>query len=257
MTDVRSAFDAAGWVRTRFRALRSFHAARPTDIARYYRSGIEPLTRARWHDLVDECFLSQVSDPGLAAALLRARDVQFDMIRNGRVHFCCDERLLEERDGYTLLFGSLSLLAVAIRIDKEFGTDFKGALRHRGDPVVFVCDIPTAMIEDDALARLVTCLREADARMRESGRPSSPLGFHFSIPRALSREAIVAHYSPQRVIDTVYGRHIGIGEQESHLLRYGSRSCSDSQETGGSHDDRSHIVHLAQDKGADRQLADG
>jgi hypothetical protein len=175
--------------------------------------------------LIDECFLSQVNDALLAAAIMRAREVQFDMIRNGRVHFCCDPNLLEERDGYHLMFGSLSLLAVAIRIDKEFGTAFRNRLRHRGDPVVFVCDIPTAIIEDEVLARLVSCLYETASAMNESGL-SLLMSHHFSIPIALPAGAIVSHYSPQRVVDAVYGLHIGAnrpqadrGAEEQQLLR--------------------------------------
>lgn len=217
MSAPRPAADIAARLRTRFRALRSFHAARPTDTATYYRDGIVPLSRASWHALVDECFLSGVDDGTLAAEIMRARDVQFDMIRGGRVHFCCDQRLLEERDGYTLLFGSLSLLAVAIRIDKKFGTHFKSALRRRGSPVVFVCDIPTALIGDDTLARLVACLCGSDAQRSETAALSSPLGFHFSIPGALPAQDVVGHYSPRRVVDAVYGQHLDIRERAQHV----------------------------------------
>jgi len=193
-------------LRTQFAALRSFHAARPSDPGSYYRLGIVPLTRERWHSLVEECFLRHVDGPALAAAIRRARDVQFDLVRDGRVHFCCDRRLLEERDGYNLLFGSLSLFAVAIRIDKEFGTDFKSRLRHRGEPTVFVCDVPTRLVDDEALAGLVALLRRARERR---GAAAAPLAFHYSIAQSLPPAAIVDDFHPTRVIDAVYGRHIG------------------------------------------------
>ena len=197
--------DTAAQLRARFAAVRSFHAARPTDIASYYRHGIRPLTKAGWSELVDEALLSLIDDHAIIAAVIRARDVQFALVSEGRVHFCCDRRLLQERDGYSLLFGSLSLLAVAIQIDKEFGTDLKGALRRRGEPTVFVCDVPTAVIDDDTLAALTAGLRKPKA--------TAPLfDFHFAIPGALPPAAIVGHYRPERVIDAVYGQHIGCGE---------------------------------------------
>ncbi len=199
------AAETAGRVRTQFHAVRSFHAARPTDITRYYRDGIEPLTRSRWHELVDECFLSQIDSAPVADAVVRARDVQFDIVAESGVHFCCDRRLLEERDGYTLLFGSLSLMAVAIRIDKEFATSFKEALRRRGEPTVFVCDVPTAIIADDVLANLIGALRAA------CGAPL--FDFHFAIPCALPANAVIGHYRPKRVLDLVYRQHIGGAEQ--------------------------------------------
>jgi hypothetical protein len=208
-SDGLSPAEAARRLRARFRVLRSFHAARPLDPGPYYRSGITPLTRERWHALVQECFLGRATDAAMAAAIRRASDVQFDLVRDGRVHFCCDERLLAERDGYHLLYGSLSLLVVAIRIDKEFGTDFKAVLRRRGDPVIFVCDVPTVLVDDEALSRLVACLRQAHRSMGESDPHGSPLGFHYSICRALPSAAIVGHFPPNRVIDAVYGHHIG------------------------------------------------
>jgi len=200
---LETAADTVGRLRERFRALRSFHAARPLDVTPYYRRGIAPLTREQWFALVDECFLSGAKDAALVAAVRHARDVQFDLIGDGRVHFCCDPHLLEQRDGYHLLFGSLSLLAVAIQIDKAFGTEFKDALRLRGNPVVFVCDIPLALIEDEMLADLV-------AELRKAINGTAPLGFHFSIPRALPASCITSHYAPGVVIDAVYGRHIGM-----------------------------------------------
>jgi hypothetical protein len=196
-----AAIPQAERLRRRFHTVRAFHAARPIDKAQYYRRGIEPLKYAEWCELVDECFLSRIEDAALAAAVTRARDVQFDLIRDRRVHFCCDQRLLEERDGYTLLFGSLSLLAVAIQIDREFGTGFKDALRRRGEPIVFVCEIPTMMIDDDTLTRLVKALRDAVP-------PASLFDFHFDISHALPAKFITGHYTPRRVVDAVYGRHI-------------------------------------------------
>lgn len=202
--------ETARRVRSRFGALRAFHGTRPTDIASYYRHGIEPLSPARWCALAAECFPSRGDDPALTAMIARVCDVQFELVRREgeRVHFCCDERLLEQRDGYHLLYGSLSLLAVAIQIDKKLGTDFKAALRARGEPVVFVCDVPTTLIEDEVLVRLVADLRAALAHAGEGGALPTPLGFHFSLPEALPPAAIVGHNRPRFVVDAVYGHHI-------------------------------------------------
>jgi hypothetical protein len=203
-----AAAQAAERARQRFTALRAFHAARPVDTESYHRKGIAPLDRAGWSDLVEECFLSQVSDPQLVAAILQARDTQFELA-DGRIHFTFDERLLNERDGYTLIYGSLSLLAVAIRIDKQFGTDLKSTLRARGEPAVFVCDVPLELIEDHELVGLLSSLHEAHVHAKASGALPSPFSFHFSIPYALPPRAVVGHHRPDRVMDIVYGHHIG------------------------------------------------
>jgi hypothetical protein len=215
--------DAARRLTERFHALRSFHAARPTDTASYYCCGIRPLSRARWHELVEDCFLSRTKDPNMAAAISRACEVQFEMVSGGRVHFCCDERLLEARDGYSLIYGSLSLLAVAIRIDREFGTDFKSALRQRGEPIVFVCEIPMGLLEHDVLDRLFAALCKAHTYAGEKGAPASPFGFHFSIPSALPPESIVGHHRPHYVFDAVYGKHLGFLDASPRPPHFGQR----------------------------------
>lgn len=203
-------------LRERFRALLAFHAARPVDPASYFRDGIAPLDRERWHALVNECFVSRTSDSAIVAAVVRARDCQFQLANHGRVHFCCDQALLEQRDGYHLLYGSLSLLAVAIQIDKAFGTDFKGFLRRRGAPLIFACEISTTSIEDDVLTRLAAALQRALSQARGGKALPSPFGFHFSIPQSLPASAIVGARPPRFVRDLVYGRHLmadDIGKQ--------------------------------------------
>jgi hypothetical protein len=195
-------------LRARFKTLRSFHAARPLDTATYYRGGIEPISDARWRALVAECFLAHTTDPVLAAAIDRARDVQFEIVQGTGVHFCCDRRLILELDTYQLIYGSLSLLVVAARIDKAFGTDFKSVLRQRGRPSVFVCDVPLALIADATLAellsRLIAVLRGADTAI--GAEP--PWDFRYSIASALPPAAVVGHHQPLHVPDLVYGHHI-------------------------------------------------
>ena len=193
-------------LREEFQTLRSFHAARPVDVAHYYQNGIVPLTKAGWHALVAECFLSQTNDPAVARAITQARDVQFDLIRDGGVHFCCDERLVLELDTYQLIHGSLSLLVVAARTDNACGTDFKSGLRRRGRPVVFACDVPLALIADETLVALLAGL---DAMMDSAAAlAGSPWDFRYAIASALPAAAVVDHHEPRYVPDLVYGHHI-------------------------------------------------
>lgn len=190
-------------LRAEFLTLRSFHAARPVDVACYYRDGIVPLTKAEWHALVVDCFLSHTTDPAVVRAIMQARDVQFDLIRGGGVHFCCDERLILELDTYQLIYGSLSLLVVAARTDKACGTDFKAVLRRRGRPVVFVCDVPLALISDAVLTEFLSGLLASDA-----SHTGPPWDFRYAIASALPAAGVVDHHEPVHVPDLVYGHHI-------------------------------------------------
>jgi hypothetical protein len=204
----------AAEMRARFPQLRAYHAARPLDLAPYLRDGIRPLTADGWRQLVADCFLADAPPPSLAAAVMAAAARQFALVgagmgqAAGRVHFCADARLLTERDGYHLLYGSLSLLAVAIQVDKAHGTDLKAILRRRGVPTIFVCRVATAEMEDAELAELARHL--AHRLDGDPAHPSDPLlNFHFSLARPLPPDAILGHFQPPRVVDWVYGRHIG------------------------------------------------
>lgn len=197
-------------LRASFSTLRSYHASRPSRVEPYYREGIVPFDEARFAGLVDECFTSITSDPTVAVAIERFRDVQFGFVRGGRVHFAVDEVALTERDGYQLIYGSLSLLSIAIQIDKSFRTDFKRTLRERGAPAIFVCEVPLELIEDEVLERLAAMFVSEQIQIEPGKTRSSVLSFHYSIPAALPPNAIAGHYRPSRVVDSAYGHHIGV-----------------------------------------------
>ena len=197
----------AAEMRAQFSALRAYHAARPRDVSSYRLRGIRPLTRDDWQDAVYDAFLADDPTLSVVSMVREAAATQLDWIRNSgsRVHFFADARYLTERDGYHLIYGSLSLLAVAIRVDNALGTDFKTTLRRRGEPTIFVCDVPTVEMEDVHLAELARCLR------RRVQNPSADplLNFRFSIGCALRPADILGHFHPQRAKDVLYGHDMG------------------------------------------------
>ena len=194
-------------MRTQFAAVRAYHAARPRDVPSYRLRGIHPLTPDDWQAAVDDAFLADDPSMSVVSMVRDAAAAQLEWLRESgsRVHFFADARFLTERDGYHLIYGSLSLLAVAIRVDHAIETDFKTALRRRGEPTIFVCDVPTAEMGDVQLAELARCLRR---RVQNPG-VDPLLNFRFSIGCALPPAAILGHFHPRRAKDSLYGHHIG------------------------------------------------
>jgi hypothetical protein len=194
-------------MRDQFSALRAYHAARVRDVSSYRLRGIRPMTQNDWQDAVEDAFL--VDDPPMSVvSMVRdAAATQYEWLRDhgNRVHFFADARYPIERDGYHLIYGSLSLLAVAIRVDNALRTDFKTALRRRGEPTIFVCDVATADMEDSDLAELARRLH----RCVQNPGIDPLLNFRFSIGRALPAAAILGDFHPQRAIDSLYGHHFG------------------------------------------------
>ena len=194
-------------MRAQFSALRAYHAARVRDVSSYLLRGVRPLTQADWQDAVNDAFLADDPPIPVAAMVRDAAATQYEWLRDRgrRVHFFADRRFLIERDGYHLIYGSLSLLAVAIRVDNALGTDFKTALRRRGEPTIFVCDVSTADIEDGDLAELA---RRLHWRVQNPD-VDSLLNFRFSIGRALPPAAVLGCFHPQRAKDVLYGNDLG------------------------------------------------
>jgi hypothetical protein len=114
---------------------------------------------------------------------------------------------LKHRDGYHLVYGSLSLLAVAIQIDKKFGTDFRSALRAKGVPVIFVCDVPMDRIDDASLEVLAGCRPSGNPAAPHIDSPGASSGPHFRSPAPWPRpQSPITR--PVQVIDSVYIHHI-------------------------------------------------
>lgn len=228
----RSADDKtlAAQMRAQFSALRVYHAARPRDVSSYRCHGIRPLTLDDWQDAVRDVFLADNPPSSVVSMVRNAAVTQFAWIReNGsRVHFFADARHLTERDGYHLIYGSLSLLAVAIRVDNALGTDFKAVLRQRGEPTVFVCNVPTVEIEDVHLAGLARSLR-----LRMEVSDTDPLlNFRFSIGRALSPAAILDHFRPLQATDVLYGHDIGAAALSEALVHKPRTVLRDGRQCG-------------------------
>ncbi len=205
----RSADDGtlAAAMRAQFSFLRAYHAARVHDVSSYRLRGIRPLTQGDWEDSVYDAFLADDPPVSVVSMIRDAAAAQLEWLRDrgSRVHFFADVCYLSERDGYHLIYGSLSLLAVAIRVDNALGTDLKSALRRRGEPTVFVCDVPTADMEDAQLAALARGLH----RRLQDPDADPLLNLRFSIGCALPPTAIVHHFHPERAKDSLYGQHIG------------------------------------------------
>ena len=218
-------------LRSDFDSVRCFHATRATEIASYYRHGIRPLTLDYWHEIVDECFTRAIVDPSVLSHLRVVRDRQFSTGQDGQVHFCCDDALLKHRDGYHLVYGSLSLLAVAIQIDKKFGTDFDPCFRAKGVPVIFVCDVPMDRIDDASLEVLALPSQRQPRRTRYRFLRELPPGPIFRSPAPWPRPQSPITTGPFRSSIWDDGHHIDefCSRRPSPLLECGKNACAISR----------------------------
>jgi hypothetical protein len=136
-------------LREHFDAIRAFHCARPRDVQSYYQYGIRLLDAAEQNEVIREIFLSGDFPEVTAAQVDEAIQYVGPELRHGRVYFDAHERELVESCGHYMLYGSEYVTAVAAHIQGP--RDYRQALKTRGTPTVFVCDVPIAAMHSDAL----------------------------------------------------------------------------------------------------------
>lgn len=180
-----------------FRAVRAVHGTRTSDLQSYYRQGLLPLDPEAAHARACEIFMSgefpEISEDEVRRAIAA---VGTDL-RDRRVFFDGNERMLVEECGHYLLYGSEYVIAIAAHLGD--GRDYRQVLKRFGQPTVFVCDVPLAMIHPgwiadmagSALAMVFQELLDGDDYVVDIWS-----GAGFCIHQALGPEWIVGHYHP-------------------------------------------------------------
>lgn len=186
-----------------FTHLRASHATSAFDVTSFYTLGLLPLDAEAAKIRARNIFLSgdfpELTESDLNRAIL---EVGQDL-REGRVWFEANEQALVEECGHYLLYGGEYLIGIAASLRGQ--RDYRQALKGRGTPTLFVCDVPIADIHPatflefvgGALAILFQDLLDGmESRWIPSGE-----GAGFSIKRPLPPDAIVGHYHPADVSD--------------------------------------------------------
>ena len=136
-------------LRSHYFAIRAFHGTRSADTTSYYERGLLPLNGQNFENLARTYFLSpefpEITEENLANAI---RTVGRDG-REGRLYFEAGEKFLIERCGHYMLYGSEYVCAIAAHLA---GTkDYRQALKNRGTPTIFECDIPLSLVNEPQL----------------------------------------------------------------------------------------------------------
>ena len=185
-----------------FTAMRACHATRTADVSSYYREGLRPLDPLVVHERARAIFLSG-SFPELSAADLdRAIDAVGSDLRESRVFFEANERLLVDLGGHYLLYGGEYLVAIAANLSRL--RDYRQALKRLGEPTMFICDVPLIDIGRGILLEFAGMALEImfeEILERDSFKPDWRRGAGFPIHRTLAPNHIVGHYHPTHIRD--------------------------------------------------------
>jgi len=184
--------------------LRAFHARCPKEISSYYRDGLLPLDYTTAEDFLREFFLSGACPEITETELLTAMEGCKSELRGGHVYFEANEKLLVERCGHYLLYGSEYILAVAARLSPNSGKDYRRALKGLGIPTVFACDVPLRLISMQIILELAGNMLEVMfERILNQNYYHPQVPFGFSIRKTLAPKFINSHYHPKGVRDPI------------------------------------------------------
>jgi hypothetical protein len=189
-------------LRDRFFAIRAFHGARVLDTASYYENGLLPLAGANFENLARKLFLSsefpEITEENLESAISSAGREG----REGRLYFEACERHLIDFCGHYMLYGSEYVCAIAANL--MGARDYRQALKKRGTPTIFECNIPLSLISEGQLLAFAGITLEAlfnNFRTPSKTHPSPGRGSAISLRRKLDPKYIVRHHSVRNVPD--------------------------------------------------------
>ncbi|WP_159994030.1 hypothetical protein [Roseomonas sp. 18066] len=191
----------------RYDFLRCCHATNARDLGLYYGRGIQPLVPERAREAARAIFLDGSYPELTADDVEEAIKATGHGLRAGRVFFEVNERSLVADGGHYLLYGSEYLTGIAAHLRGAVRRDYRQALKGRGTPTVFLCDVPITALRMDMLEAAGTVLEFLFEELLEGDDcvPDPHRGFGFSIPQALPPDRIVGHYHPTGVRDPLTG----------------------------------------------------
>lgn len=192
-----------------FTAMRACHATRTADVGAYYREGLRPLDPAAAHERARAVFLSgdfpELREADLDGAI---KTVGSDL-REGRVFFEANERLLIDQAGHYLLYGGEYLIAIAAHLPDR--RDYRQTLKQFGEPTMFVCDVPLTHIGGSVLLGFAGTALEMifeEVLQGDDFETDWHRGAGFPIHRLLAAEHVVGHYHPTKIRDP-FARYLG------------------------------------------------
>lgn len=187
-------------LRNCYRAFRTCHATRTTDVDGFYSAGIRKLDRSHATQALRALLKERPEIPHDEDRFQHAfDDVGFDL-REDRVFFAANETMIIKYGAHYLLYGGEHQLSVASRVWSAGVA--QRYLRSRGKATIFICDVPLSLIGDgwlsqyagSALARWIG-EKLTDPQVDDFGEES--ICIHADLPA----EAIVGHYHPSKVRD--------------------------------------------------------
>jgi len=187
---------------TYYTHIRAYHACRTTDTRSYYLRGLRALRRAELRQMAVRIFVTprfpEISegmiDEAIADMWLAERDE--------RVFVGLDDRYLIQYCGHYLIQGSECLMAVAARMNLMTGKDYIHALRNRGRPTMFVCELPFCMITEHEARQLSGIIIERVFEQILLGKPlDRRLSFTIMASNDIPPACIKRHYHPNGIPD--------------------------------------------------------
>jgi hypothetical protein len=190
---------------THFTHIRAYHGCRPREIKSYLEEGLLPLDTSLAFDTISSHFADH-RFPEVTPEVLRRALANVDTdLRQGRVFFEANKRLLLDFCGHYLLYGSEYFVGVLRSISKT--RDYAQVLKDSGIPTLLTCDVPIDWLEDDTLLEITGRLIATYFKLHVFSNYAHPQhgdGLGFEIFRKLPPKFIASIEHPLNIHDPIW-----------------------------------------------------
>lgn len=185
----------------RFESIKCFHACSPTNIESYLNDGFTGGNHERSITVFNDIFSDVPKSYREKAIAEKSKTREHEILQT---HFLCDWKLLVERDGNFLIYGSefLSALATNLSVQRVSNEDFKQRLKGIGIPTIIEVTIDFSLLEGSKIDWLINYSLADWVNYHLFNEDFVPSEVSIIINQKLPASVIVNHWHPEKIHDS-------------------------------------------------------
>ncbi len=197
----------------------AYHGCRTSDVQSYYRKGLLTLDVSEQNEKFTNIFYNNQFKEIARDDVEYAIKVMNKEYREDRLFLGLDDRMLIERAGQYLIYGSEYMIGLAARLSERLKKDYRIYLRNIGDPTIFKVKLPISATKDADILNLFPELFRMWVYNKVKRKSTSiSLDYSFILRKKISPKCIIAHYHPNEIRDYLHKGQIYIRKMNTYRL---------------------------------------
>lgn len=180
----------------------TYHGCRPTDIQNYYNNGFLILNTSTQNENFSKIFYNEKFKEISLEDIEYAINAVKKEGRENQLFWGIDDRILVERAGHYLIYGSEYIMCLAANLSERLKRDYRHHLRNYGIPTIFKVKLPISIIDENDLIHLFPYLYRLWVYNKLKNKITSyGLNYSFFLKKNIPPECIITHYHPDKIRD--------------------------------------------------------